>query len=150
MQQQDLPSRPGFREQGLWVTLVSLVLAVIAFLCLSDGRRISSTGDIAPTQLMPLCSAIVLLVACLAIGHSLIAVEQRNRPLGERDRRIACTGRRVGSAVLACGVFAACCAAWLTRGNGVMVLVLLASAALAQAAMIGVQIVMLRLDRTST
>lgn len=135
-----------FQEKSLWLTLVALVVAFGGVF-----RSVWSTllpapvaRDLLPQETGLFLSATLLMVMIVVVGHVVIAIVDRRTETDERGRWIELRGQRIGSFVLAVGVFMTLCAALVTEGNAVMAHLLLGSWVLAQAVETVAQLVLYR------
>ncbi len=131
----------SFRERSLWLMLLSL-LAVFGFYFATVLP--SSAAHLGPEHIAPFAVAVVVLVIMQVAGHIVIALVDRRAGEDERDRLIELKGIRNAAYVLATGVFSALCAAMLTKGNFVVIHVLLGAWVLAQVVEIVSQLLLQR------
>ena len=136
----------SFQEKSLWVSLAGLAVAFgVYFTSAYQTLQPLSVGkDVAPRQAALFMGATLALVVLVVAGHAVIALLDRHVGQDERDRSIELKAGRLGSQVLAVGVFVALCAAVMTQGNAVMAHVLLGAWVLAQGVEIVAQLVMHR------
>jgi hypothetical protein len=136
----------SFQEKSLWAVLVSLLIAFGAYFCVVLP---ASSPNVAPGQIGLFVSLLVFLVVIQITGHTILAIGSRRelaKPLqrDERDTFIDLKSARIGSYVLAAGVFASLCVALLVPGNFAFIHTLLAGWMAAQAAEIVSQLVFYR------
>ena len=127
----------SFREKSLWLVLVGLLAAFGFYFWLAFQ---TTSVDVGPAQAGVFVGAVVLLVIVQVIGHLVIVLFDRRDDTDERDRLIERQGERIGSFVLASGVFVALCTAVAVPGNFACAHVLLASWVIAQAVEIAAQL----------
>jgi hypothetical protein len=123
-----------FQEKSNWVQLVGLLVAFggyfrSAYLTIFPMPQ---AKDILPHQAGLFMAATALLVVILVVGHIVVVIFNRDTETDERDRLIEMKGERLGSFVLACGVFFSLWTALITEGNAIMAHVLLGFWVLAQ------------------
>lgn len=136
----------SFREKSLWLLLLSL-LAAFGFYFASVLP--SPMANVAPPHVMTFLGMTILLVVVQVIGQAVLAIAHRRElqartQSDERDVLISLKSARIGSWILATGVFCALCVAVLVPGNFAFVHVLLAAWAVAQAVEILSQLVLYR------
>lgn len=129
----------SFREKSLWVMVAALTLAAFFY-----GHAVAYVShdqfETVPWQAMRVLPpvvvlfhvAVAVLVAFAVVGHVIIALLDRRTAEDERDRLIALKGARIGSFVLAVGVFFALWLAVASTGNFWFTQVLLGFWVLAQ------------------
>lgn len=135
-----------FQEKSLWLTLVALAVAFggVFQSVWSTLLPTPVARDLLPREAGLFAGATVVMVVILVVGHVVIAIVDRRTETDERDRWIELRGERIGSFVLAVGVFLTLCTALATEGNAVMAHVLLGSWVLAQAVETVAQLVLYR------
>ena len=129
----------SFRDKSLWVMVAALTLAAFFY-----GHAVAYVShdqfETVPWQAMRVLPpvvvlfhvAVAVLVAFAVVGHVIIALLDRRTAEDERDRLIALKGARIGSFVLAVGVFFALWLAVASTGNFWFTQVLLGFWVLAQ------------------
>ena len=124
-----------FREKSLWLLLLSLVATFGIYFA---SVLPTQSTQIAPSHIMAFLGMLIVLVVLQIVGHTILAIAS-HRELSatvqsdERDALISLKATRLGSYVLATGVFCALCMAVLIPGNFAFAHVLLAFWVLAQA-----------------
>ncbi|WP_420124851.1 hypothetical protein [Longimicrobium sp.] len=130
-----------FQEKSLWLMFVSLT-GVFGFYFVTVLP--ANGADVMPNQMVLFTVAVVMLVIMQVVGHTMMAIIDRNTETDERDRLIALKGTRNAAYVLATGVFLALCAAMVTDGNFLFTHLLLGFWVLAQLVEIGSQLFLYR------
>lgn len=135
-----------FREKSLWFLLVSLaaVFSAYFFTALS-----APSEQVNASHISTFFGMLLVLVIIQVIGHIVLAVASRRELAAsvqsdERDALIRLKSMRLGSYVLAIGIFISLCLAVVVPGNFVFVHVLLAFWVFAQAIEIASQLVLYR------
>jgi hypothetical protein len=131
----------SFQEKSLWVMFLGL-LAVYGYYF--SMVLPSDAANVMPQHMVLFGVAVAYLVASQVVGHILIAIVDPRDETDERDRLIELKGTRVGSWVLAVGVFASLCVAVQTQGNFLFTHVLLGSWVLSQLVETGSQLYLYR------
>jgi len=106
----------SFEEKSVWIQLISMVgvlgsYFVVAGLMLSRG--VTVVAAFVPLFFV----AVVLLVAVLVAGHTVVAIASKPEGRDERDRLIEWRAERNSSWILSVGVLAAITGMVLTVGN---------------------------------
>ena len=130
-----------FQEKSLWVMFLGL-LAVYGYYF--SMVLPSDAVNVMPQHKVLFAVAVAYLVASQVVGHILIAIVDPRDETDERDRLIELKGTRVGSWVLAAGVFITLVVAVQTEGNFLFTHVLLGSWVLSQLVEIGSQLYLYR------
>ena len=133
----DLP----FEEKSLWVLFLGL-LGVYGYYF--SMVLPTDALNVMPQHKVLFAMAVAYLVASQVVGHILIAIVDPRDETDERDRLIELKGTRVGSWVLAAGVFITLVVAVQTEGNFLFTHVLLGSWVLSQLVEIGSQLYLYR------
>ena len=143
----------SFREKSLWVMVAALTLAAFFY-----GHAVAYVShdqfETVPWQAMKVLPpvvflfhiAVAVLVLFAIVGHAIIAMLDRRTDEDERDRLIALKGARIGSFVLAVGVFFALWLAVASTGNFWFTQILLGFWVLAQLTDYTVQLKLHRQD----
>lgn len=130
-----------FEEKSLWVLLLGL-LGVYGYYF--SMVLPTDAVNVMPQHKVLFAVAVAYLVASQVVGHILIAIVDPRDETDERDRLIELKGTRVGSWVLAAGVFITLVVAVQTEGNFLFTHVLLGSWVLSQLVEIGSQLYLYR------
>ena len=130
-----------FEEKSLWVLLLGL-LGVYGYYF--SMVLPTDAVNVMPQHKVLFAMAVAYLVASQVVGHILIAIVDPRDETDERDRLIELKGTRVGSWVLAAGVFITLVVAVQTEGNFLFTHVLLGSWVLSQLVEIGSQLYLYR------
>ena len=106
----------SFEEKSVWIQLISMVgvlgsYFVVAGLMLSRG--VTVVAAFVPLFFV----AVVLLVAVLVAGHTVVAIASKPEGRDERDRLIEWRAERNSSWILSVGVLAAITGMVLSVGN---------------------------------
>jgi hypothetical protein len=135
------PVGTSFQEKSLWLMLAALAVCFGAYFAAVLPARSSA---VLPDQVALFVAAIAALVLIQVAGHVVIAIVDRRQEMDERDRLIELKGTRIGSWVLATGVFASLCIALVADGNFAFTHLLLGSWVLAEMAGIASKLVLYR------
>jgi len=124
-----------FREKSLGLLLLSLVATFGIYFA---SVLPTQSTQIAPSHVMAFLGMLIVLVVLQIVGHTILAITSRRElsaavQSDESDALISLKATRLGSYVLATGVFCALCMAVLIPGNFAFAHVLLAFWVLAQA-----------------
>lgn len=130
-----------FEEKSLWVLFLGL-LGVYGYYF--SMVLPTDALNVMPQHKVLFAMAVAYLVASQVVGHILIAIVDPRDDTDERDRLIELKGTRVGSWVLAAGVFITLVVAVQTEGNFLFTHVLLGSWVLSQLVEIGSQLYLYR------
>lgn len=130
-----------FEEKSLWVLFLGL-LGVYGYYF--SMVLPTDALNVMPQHKVLFAMAVAYLVASQVVGHILIAIVDPRDETDERDRLIELKGTRVGSWVLAAGVFITLVVAVQTEGNFLFTHVLLGSWVLSQLVEIGSQLYLYR------
>ncbi len=130
-----------FEEKSLWVLFLGL-LGVYGYYF--SMVLPTDAVNVMPQHKVLFAMAVAYLVASQVVGHILIAIVDPRDETDERDRLIELKGTRVGSWVLAAGVFITLVVAVQTEGNFLFTHVLLGSWVLSQLVEIGSQLYLYR------
>ena len=130
-----------FEEKSLWVLFLGL-LGVYGYYF--SMVLPTDAVNVMPQHKVLFAVAVAYLVASQVVGHILIAIVDPRDETDERDRLIELKGTRVGSWVLAAGVFITRVVAVQTEGNFLFTHVLLGSWVLSQLVEIGSQLYLYR------
>ena len=130
-----------FEEKSLWVLFLGL-LGVYGYYF--SMVLPTDAVNVMPQHKVLFAVAVAYLVASQVVGHILIAIVDPRDDTDERDRLIELKGTRVGSWVLAAGVFITLVVAVQTEGNFLFTHVLLGSWVLSQLVEIGSQLYLYR------
>lgn len=130
-----------FEEKSLWVLFLGL-LGVYGYYF--SMVLPTDAVNVMPQHKVLFAMAVAYLVASQVVGHILIAIVDPRDDTDERDRLIELKGTRVGSWVLAAGVFITLVVAVQTEGNFLFTHVLLGSWVLSQLVEIGSQLYLYR------
>jgi|OpeIllAssembly_1097287.scaffolds.fasta_scaffold119983_3 hypothetical protein len=130
-----------FEEKSLWVLFLGL-LGVYGYYF--SMVLPTDAVNVMPQHKVLFAVAVAYLVASQVVGHILIAIVDPRDETDERDRLIELKGTRVGSWVLAAGVFITLVVAVQTEGNFLFTHVLLGSWVLSQLVEIGSQLYLYR------
>ena len=130
-----------FEEKSLWVLFLGL-LGVYGYYF--SMVLPTDAVNVMPQHKVLFAVAVAYLVASQVAGHILIAIVDPRDETDERDRLIELKGTRVGSWVLAAGVFITLVVAVQTEGNFLFTHVLLGSWVLSQLVEIGSQLYLYR------
>ena len=131
----------SFQEKSLWVMFLGMLVVFGYYFSMALP---TDAVDVMPQHKVLFGVAVAYLVASQVAGHILIAIVDPRDETDERDRLIELKGTRVGSWVLAVGVFASLCVAVQTQGNFLFTHVLLGSWVLAQLVETGSQLYLYR------
>ncbi len=131
----------SFQEKSLWVMFLGMLVVFGYYFSMALP---TDAVDVLPQHKVLFGVAVAYLVASQVAGHILIAIVDPRDETDERDRLIELKGTRVGSWVLAVGVFVTLVVAVQTQGNFLFTHVLLGSWVLAQLAETGSQLYLYR------
>ena len=130
-----------FQEKSLWVMFLGLLVVYGYYFSMVLP---TDAVDVMPQHKVLFGVAVAYLVASQVVGHILIAIVDPRDETDERDRLIELKGTRVGSWVLAVGVFITLVVAVQTQGNFLFTHVLLGSWVLSQLVETGSQLYLYR------